>query len=83
MSKHVFFVRECPTCGRRLHILVDYLGKKVVCPHCGARLDALDQAAGDLPVTESVQPSLMQRVDELLETSYESSPNGSRLPHPR
>jgi len=82
MSRNVFFVRDCPTCGRRLHIRVEYLGKKMVCPHCGARLDAVDLAAGDLPVGD-VSRSLMQRVDELLEDMSEAAAGYARLPHPR
>ncbi len=82
MSRNVFFVRDCPTCGRRLHIRVEYLGKKVVCPHCGAMLDAVDLAAGDLPVTETSR-SLMQRVDKLLETTSDETADYARLPHPR
>ncbi len=31
MSNPTYFVQECPTCGRRLQIRVEYLGKRVVC----------------------------------------------------
>jgi len=82
MSKHIFFNRECPTCGRRLLILVEYLGKRVVCPHCGAKLDAVELSPGDVPVTDA-SDSLMQRVDELLEAPVESRVTPSRLLHPR
>ena len=81
MSK-VFFVNECPTCGRYLHIRVEYLGKRVVCPHCGGKFDAVDLAVHDLPVSDSVH-SLMQRVDELLEVQVNDPVNSDRLPHPR
>ena len=82
MSKRVFFSRDCPTCGRRLHILVEYLGKKVVCPHCGARLDAVEQSTEE-PLTGSANRTLMQRVDELLESQARSRVSESRLTHPR
>ena len=82
MSKRVFFNRECPTCGRRLLILVEYLGKKVVCPHCGAKIDAVDMTSSEVHSAEQSR-SLMQRVDELLDGSSESEVNGSRLPYPR
>ncbi|HLA85958.1 MAG TPA: response regulator [Thermoguttaceae bacterium] len=82
MPKRMFFCRECPTCGRRLLILVEYLGKKVVCPHCGAKLDAVEASVGELPLGD---PSrlLMQRVDELLESAVESRAGSPRATHPR
>ncbi|NLE40149.1 MAG: hypothetical protein GX621_19215 [Pirellulaceae bacterium] len=82
MSRRVFFVHPCPTCGRRLHIRVEYLGKKVVCPHCGARLDAYDTTAGDFPMADSAG-ALMKRVEELLETTPDQTPEYARLAHPR
>lgn len=66
MSNRVYFVRECPTCGRHLHIRVEYLGKKVVCQHCHGKLEARDPAANDAPVSEPAQ-SLLRRAEELLE----------------
>jgi hypothetical protein len=81
MSGGMYFVRECPTCGRHLYIRVEYLGKKVVCQHCHAKLEARDPATcgiGSLEATES----LMRRADELLENSTKAMAN-SRLAHPR
>ena len=82
MSKGLFFVRECPTCGRHLHIRVEYLGKKVICPHCGAKLDAIDPSAGDLPLADTSR-SFMQRVEELLETPADQDAIAYRLQYPR
>lgn len=82
MSKRVFFIRECPTCGRRLLILVEYLGKRIVCPHCGGRVDAVELTPGESPVNDSSR-LFMQRVDELLETPAEAQVSSARLPHPR
>lgn len=81
MSTCTYFVQECPTCGRRLHVRVVYLGKKVVCQHCGGKFTAFDPA-GSCP--ESAEPSdtLLRRVDELLQTTPRSMV-ASRLPHPR
>ena len=31
MPGPIYFTQECPTCGRRLQIRVDFLGKKVIC----------------------------------------------------
>ena len=42
MSHPIYYVQECPTCGRRLQIRVEYLGRQVVCPHCQAQLTAAD-----------------------------------------
>ncbi len=67
MPNATYFVQECPTCGRRLQIRVDYLGKQVACQHCqgtfmaaessNLRGDAADQAS-----------ALLRRANELLDT---------------
>ncbi len=79
MSSATFFVQRCPICGRRLRIRVEYLGRTLVCQHCGARFVAAD------PVGSSDQPStqpVLQRANQLLE----SAPHVLRKPriaHPR
>ena len=65
MSKSTYFVQECPTCGRCLHVRVEYLGRQVVCQHCHGRFEACD------PTTAIRQRSapgvnLLQRADQLL-----------------
>ena len=64
MSTAMFFVQQCPTCGRRLRVCVEYLGKRIQCRHCRGTLVARD------PETDSSwgdsQSALMRRVDELL-----------------
>jgi len=70
MPNPLYFVQECPTCGRSLQVRVSYLGKNVVCQHCHGRFQAYDPAAG-LPPPESASDSgmaLLQRADELLES---------------
>ena len=62
-----YFVQECPTCGRRLQIRVDYLGKRVGCRHCGARFDARDPASALFDPSDS--STLLARADELLEAA--------------
>ncbi len=67
MPNATYFDQECPTCGRRLQIRVDYLGKRVACQHCqgtfmaaessNLRGDAADQAS-----------ALLRRANELLDT---------------
>ncbi|MBS0209619.1 MAG: hypothetical protein JSS27_11770 [Planctomycetes bacterium] len=66
MSEATFFTRECPTCGRHLHIRVEYLGREVVCQHCRGRFTATD------PDGTATEPSasamaMLQRVDELID----------------
>ena len=68
MSESTYFLQECPTCGRSLHIRVEYLGRKVCCPHCRGRLTAFDtEGTGPAPTAEAL--AMMRRVDELLEGS--------------
>lgn len=80
MSPSTYFVQECPTCGRRLHIRVEYLGRRVVCQHCHGALIATDPALRR-PVDDYVNP-LLRCADEMLATITERQ-LPSRLPHPR
>jgi DNA-directed RNA polymerase subunit RPC12/RpoP len=65
MSNPTYFVQECPTCGRRLQIRVEYLGRKVVCQHCQGQLVATDPANMRYEDTASAN-ALLRRADELL-----------------
>ncbi|MEN6407996.1 MAG: hypothetical protein ABFC77_16195 [Thermoguttaceae bacterium] len=67
MSNPTFFVQECPVCGRRLLIRVEYLGRRVGCPHCQGSLTAADP---DTMRCDCAAPAnaLLRRADELLET---------------
>jgi DNA-directed RNA polymerase subunit RPC12/RpoP len=77
MSTSTYFVQHCPTCGRGLQIRVEYLGRKVVCQHCGGRLVASDsKAAVDL----SESGILMRRADELLELASRQIDSTRGLP---
>src|SRR3954462_7235287 len=67
MSKPVYYVQECPTCGRRLQIRVVYLGKQVVCQHCLAEFEASDPAGRQLAPSDSSRDMLL-RAEELLAT---------------
>jgi hypothetical protein len=73
MSNVTYFVQECPTCGRRLQIRVEYLGKKVVCQHCQGQLMATDPSN---PRSDGAVPAnaLVRRADELLATVSRRSP---------
>ncbi|MBN2294392.1 MAG: hypothetical protein JXM70_18330 [Pirellulales bacterium] len=81
MSNGMYFVRECPTCGRHLYIRVEYLGKKVVCQHCHGKLEARDPATSGMGAFETSE-SLLRRADELLGNSA-SEVDGLRQPYPR
>jgi hypothetical protein len=67
MAGSAFYVQECPTCGRRLQIRVEYLGRIVVCQHCQGRFSATDpvNARYDCPEFEN---ALLQRANELLKS---------------
>lgn len=68
MSRTTYFVQECPTCGRSLHVRVVYLGKRVVCRHCHGQFEAHDPHA-QLQAPSASGVDLMQRIDELLESA--------------
>jgi hypothetical protein len=67
MSNPLYYVQECPTCGRSLQIRVAYLGKRVVCQHCNGQFEACDPASGSAPPGDSGL-ALLKRAEELLET---------------
>ncbi len=67
MSNSTYFVQECPTCGRRLQIRVEYLGKQVVCQHCQGRFLASDPSNVRLD-DATASNALLRRADELLES---------------
>jgi hypothetical protein len=65
MAEVTYFSQECPTCGRNLHVRVEYLGRTLVCQHCRGKLVARDPAMADaLPSESSLR--LLERADELL-----------------
>lgn len=68
MSNSTFFCQECPTCGRRLQIRVQYLGRQVICQHCHGRLIAVDPANARFGGQLSGS-ALLQRAEDLLRSS--------------
>ena len=76
MPSPIYFVQECPTCGRRLQIRVEYLGKRVVCQHCQGHLVAIDPTTVRRDQPQSTN-AMMRRADELLESM------AHRRPQPR
>jgi DNA-directed RNA polymerase subunit RPC12/RpoP len=67
MPTSTYFVQECSTCGRNLQVRVEYLGKKVVCQHCGARFEAYDHSHSELQTDAGL--SVLERADELIRQS--------------
>jgi DNA-directed RNA polymerase subunit RPC12/RpoP len=68
MPRSTYFVQECPTCGRNLQVRVEYLGKQVVCQHCGARFEACEPGS---PSDSGINSSnaLLERAEYLLQSS--------------
>jgi hypothetical protein len=67
MQNATYFVQECPTCGRRLQIRVEYLGKRVACQHCqGIFLAADSSGVRGEPVDQS--SDIMRRANALLDS---------------
>jgi DNA-directed RNA polymerase subunit RPC12/RpoP len=67
MPNSTYFVQECPTCGRKLQVRVEYLGKHVVCQHCSAKFQACDNSSGNYHCEGA--SSILDRADELIRQS--------------
>jgi hypothetical protein len=65
MSSSTYFSQECPTCGRKLRIHVEYLGKLLVCQHCQGKLHASDPASVSIDEAND-SSTILKRADELL-----------------
>lgn len=71
MPNVTYFAQDCPTCGRKLNVRVEYLGKKVVCQHCNGPFLAWDPEGAppesSKATTELSGSKLMDRATELIE----------------
>ena len=72
MSQVVYFVQECPTCGRRLEIRVEYLGRRVACQHCRGQFLANDHP--DVEVEAASSSSILKRANTLIDMLTEQRP---------
>ena len=81
MPGSAYFVLECPTCGRRLHIRVEYLGRNVICQHCGAQFVASDPDSNRYPGEQAVE-SLLRRAEQRLRDDGSLAAAG-RVANPR
>jgi hypothetical protein len=66
MPNATYFVQACPTCGRRLQIRVEYLGKRLQCQHCQGQLIAADPANGQCDAVAAAD-ALLCRANQLLD----------------
>jgi len=68
MLQFPHFLQECPVCGRPLEVRSEYLGRRVVCQHCGGRFLASDPTTRPNPAAEPGR-RLLDRADELIRIS--------------
>jgi hypothetical protein len=81
MAKSPIFVQNCPVCGRRLNVRVEYLGKIVACSHCRGEFVAADPSSQRSAPGATAQ-SLLQKADLLLKRA-EREQARVRSGHPR
>lgn len=72
MAGAIYYVQECPTCGRNLQVRVEYLGKRVACQHCSARFVASDPSSAAFRAEDS-GASLLKRADSLIAAAASQS----------
>lgn len=68
------FQQPCPACGRRMLILVEHLGRRVYCSHCGSPFTARDPAQPAGAWSNADSP-MLARAELLL--SLVESPRGA------
>lgn len=67
MAQTTYFVKECPTCGRKLQVRVEYLGREMVCNHCGGDFLAGDAQDVFTPSDEECSDAILLRIDGLID----------------
>ncbi len=70
MSRPMYFVQQCPVCGRGLQVRLELLGKQVTCRHCGGAFVSRDPAMG-MREPSIADSDLVTRANDLL-TSAEN-----------
>lgn len=70
MIRPTLLVQECPTCGRRLIVRIDLLGRTVACQHCQAQFQALDPARFNRRDEPPPGPGLLERAQAILDRIY-------------
>lgn len=69
MPSTVFFVQNCPACGRSLQVKIAYLGRGIECQHCKAEFVASQRAEAEQASESGL--ALLDRADELLKAAHE------------
>ena len=64
MSGALHFIQECPTCGRRVQVRLEYLGRRLACEHCHGVFYATASENSGLP-----NDQLLNRAEQLLASS--------------
>jgi predicted RNA-binding Zn-ribbon protein involved in translation (DUF1610 family) len=59
-----YFETECSTCGRKLQVRVEHLGKTVLCPQCHSEFVADDPIMSQKKSIQRI--SILERADQLL-----------------
>jgi len=78
MMRPTLFVQECPTCGRRLLVRIDLMGRTVACQHCQAQFLALDATRLSRGADRSWGPGIMERAQALLDGVQQRSESGTQ-----
>ena len=81
MPNSMYFLQECPTCGRGLQIRVEYLGRPVVCQHCRGTLTACDPESHRYSGCDEAE-KLLRRAEELLRDASRQMSASRRAAHP-
>lgn len=66
MVKSTYFLQDCPVCGRKLEVRVEYLGRQVTCCHCGGQLVAQERDSSPASLCLDTRQDLMRRAEALL-----------------
>lgn len=67
MPTSTYFLQECPTCGRRVEVRVEYLGRRVYCDHCNGRFVAEDPNGVESGSVAMSGRDLIARANRLLQ----------------
>ena len=65
MSSAMYFVQECPICGRALQVRMQHLGKTLKCRHCNGDFEACDPDSTSYP-PKSSSLGVLERAEQLL-----------------
>jgi hypothetical protein len=69
MPRIAYYYQDCPTCGRSLHVRVEYLGRTLCCPHCRGAFRAEDPSNASA-ATGRGRLDLLDRANALLDSVH-------------